>query len=278
MPPVVDHAAGSTSMAKRTVWEGADIGIELATFEPGAHHPNHADRHSRITLVLKGQFREHASTGSASISAGDILFKSRTVRHEDYFGNEGVSLLSVVFRSDDLCALEQIGLQRLWSVQRSAHHLRSGIVLLEALRANDTLTIQTSVADLLGAEVGSEPKGGGSPSWLNQLKIDLESVGLSEVDVAQRALAAGVHPAHASRLFRRVFSMSITEHAMYHCVRRAIEMLGRKGQSLSDVAVAAGFYDQSHMSRAFARLTGKTPGRYRMLIDHFNTRCENIAG
>ena len=265
-------------MSKRTMWEGAEIGIELATFEPGAHHPNHADRHSRITLVLKGQFREYANAGHASISAGDILFKSRTVRHENHFGNEGVSLLSVVFRNDDKCVLEQSGLQRLWSVQRGSHFLRSGIVLLEALRANDSSTILTSIADLLAAEAGWEPAGGRAPSWLNQLKRDLEGVSLSEVDVAQRALAAGVHPAHASRLFRRLYSTTITEHAMYHCVRRAMEMLADQGQTLSDVAVAAGFYDQSHMSRAFSRLTGKTPGRYRMLMGHFITRCENMAG
>lgn len=267
-------------MSKRTLWEGAGIGIEVATFGPKEWHRTHVDRYSRITLTLQGDFQEITRTGSASVAAGDMLFKSKTVQHEDRFGESGVTLVSVVFRSDDVCALQQGGLQRLWSVRRSARHLRSGIAILGASFANDHLTIQAEVADLLSSEADDALRFRRPPIWLSRLKRDLESESLSSVDVAQRARDAGAHPAHASRLFRRCFSSSITEHATYHCVRRAIGMLGRgrKRQTLSEIAVAAGFYDQSHMNRTFVRLAGRTPGRYRALVDQITARSERIAG
>jgi AraC-like DNA-binding protein len=37
-------------------------------------------------------------------------------------------------------------------------------------------------------------------------------------------------------------------------------------QPLSDVALAAGFYDQSHMTRVFRRMTGRTPGAHRAMF------------
>jgi len=35
---------------------------------------------------------------------------------------------------------------------------------------------------------------------------------------------------------------------------------------LSEIALAAGFYDQSHMTRVFRRVTGRTPGAHRTLL------------
>lgn len=34
------------------------------------------------------------------------------------------------------------------------------------------------------------------------------------------------------------------------------------GQPAGEVATAAGFYDQSHLTRHFKRVLGTTPGRY----------------
>jgi methylphosphotriester-DNA--protein-cysteine methyltransferase len=97
------------------------------------------------------------------------------------------------------------------------------------------------------------------------LREELEEFSLSRIDVAARAKKAGAHPAHASRLFRRCYGASITEHAQAQSVRRAIASLA-SGATLSDTALAAGFYDQSHMNRVFQRVTGRTPGAHRAML------------
>jgi AraC family transcriptional regulator len=66
-----------------------------------------------------------------------------------------------------------------------------------------------------------------------------------------------------ARTFRRQRGESVGD-----CVRRlrvesARRLLEDGRQPLSEVALAAGFADQSHFTRVFRRLTGMTPGEYR---------------
>jgi len=46
----------------------------------------------------------------------------------------------------------------------------------------------------------------------------------------------------------------------------AAEELARDDARLADVALRAGFADQSHFTRLFRRHTGVTPGHYRELV------------
>jgi len=43
---------------------------------------------------------------------------------------------------------------------------------------------------------------------------------------------------------------------------------------LSDIAAAAGFYDQSHFSRCFKRHVGVTPAAYRSECQMPNAKCK----
>jgi AraC-like DNA-binding protein len=59
----------------------------------------------------------------------------------------------------------------------------------------------------------------------------------------------------------------MTPHAYLRQVRveRAKEMLAA-GLSISEVALAVGFFDQSHLTRYFKRILGLTPGTYATAI------------
>ncbi|HEX6625266.1 MAG TPA: helix-turn-helix transcriptional regulator, partial [Pyrinomonadaceae bacterium] len=46
-------------------------------------------------------------------------------------------------------------------------------------------------------------------------------------------------------------------------IERACRELERPASSIIDVALSAGFSDQSHFTRAFKRATGMTPGAFR---------------
>ncbi|WP_246423470.1 helix-turn-helix domain-containing protein [Roseospira goensis] len=53
--------------------------------------------------------------------------------------------------------------------------------------------------------------------------------------------------------------------AAYGLSRFAIARRILAGESLADAALAAGFSDQSHMTRHFLRAFGMTPGRWQAL-------------
>ncbi|MFJ7077931.1 AraC family transcriptional regulator [Streptomyces sp. NPDC098781] len=80
--------------------------------------------------------------------------------------------------------------------------------------------------------------------------------------------AAGLvqaHPAHLVRSFSAAYGIAPHQYLMSRRVDRARRLL-LAGRSPAEVAVATGFYDQSHLSRHFRKLVGVPPGRYRAAV------------
>jgi transcriptional regulator of acetoin/glycerol metabolism/AraC-like DNA-binding protein len=105
---------------------------------------------------------------------------------------------------------------------------------------------------------------GGLPSHTMRRVCDYVDAHLSEsIDLTELAAVAGLSLFHFAREFKQ--SAGVTPH--YYLVRRRVErahhMLARTALSLSEVALAAGFADQSHLTRHFRRMIGMTPGEFR---------------
>jgi AraC family transcriptional regulator len=81
--------------------------------------------------------------------------------------------------------------------------------------------------------------------------------------LADLAREAGVHPAHLSRVFRQRYRESIAERLRRLRTEWAAERLVDSDDPISTIALAAGFADQSHLTRALRARTGMTPSRYR---------------
>jgi AraC-like DNA-binding protein len=70
-----------------------------------------------------------------------------------------------------------------------------------------------------------------------------------------------------ARQFRRCLGTSPHRYAMMRRLDRARRLIGADA-SLADAAVAAGFADQSHMTRQFKQAYGVAPGQWRALTQH----------
>ena len=84
-----------------------------------------------------------------------------------------------------------------------------------------------------------------------------------DIRLQEIASAACLSPHHLSRLFTR--SMGTSPHRYLVRVRvqsaRAMLNMATRRLSLAEVAAAAGFSDQSHLTRHFKRALGMTPGQ-----------------
>jgi AraC family transcriptional regulator len=90
-----------------------------------------------------------------------------------------------------------------------------------------------------------------------------------EPDLAALAAVAGRHPAHVMRAFRQHVGVTVGEYVRARLIARAGEALRQSDKTLSEVAVAFSFADQSHFSRTFKRFMNMTPDAYRKA--HANT-------
>jgi len=84
-----------------------------------------------------------------------------------------------------------------------------------------------------------------------------------DVSLAAMAGVLGLSPYHFARLFRRTVGVPPHQYVLQRRVERAKELLLAGGLDLSEVALAAGFSDQSHLTRVFRRAVGLTPARFR---------------
>lgn len=82
-------------------------------------------------------------------------------------------------------------------------------------------------------------------------------------DISLKQLAALTHFSryHLLRVFRTVVGMPPHTYLTQVRVNRARQLLAQ-GQPIAQTALAAGFADQSHLTRQFKRIFGVTPGQF----------------
>ncbi|TYL83248.1 helix-turn-helix domain-containing protein [Bradyrhizobium cytisi] len=80
-----------------------------------------------------------------------------------------------------------------------------------------------------------------------------------------QAIAAelGLSVSHFSRAFRASTGLPPHRWLLHHRVRTAKRLMSVRGLSLSEVAISAGFANQSHFTRVFSATTGVSPGAWR---------------
>jgi AraC-like DNA-binding protein len=82
-----------------------------------------------------------------------------------------------------------------------------------------------------------------------------------KVTLRQASQEIHAHPAHLVRMFSREFGISPHQYLAGRRIDLARGLL-LDGMPASLAAAAAGFCDQSHLSRSFRRVLGTSPGRY----------------
>ena len=101
------------------------------------------------------------------------------------------------------------------------------------------------------------------PRWLGNVQEFLASDLAVVPDLRTLAGVAGVHRVHVARAFRDHLGCTVGDYVRRLRVQRACELLTSTTMPLSHVAVCAGFFDQSHMTRVVKHFLGATPATLR---------------
>lgn len=80
------------------------------------------------------------------------------------------------------------------------------------------------------------------------------------------AAATGMEKFVVSRAFKNATGVTVGEYQRNLKVQKAKDLLENSTLALAEVALAAGFYDQSHFIRVFRRETRTTPLKYRKIF------------
>jgi AraC family transcriptional regulator len=100
------------------------------------------------------------------------------------------------------------------------------------------------------------------PQWLDTA-VHRAAETHGPVDTRRLAQELGLHPAWLTQAYRAAMGEGIQETGQRRRIERAVDMLRGSTTPCAQVAFEAGFCDQSHMSRAFIRVLGRTPATVR---------------
>jgi AraC family transcriptional regulator len=105
----------------------------------------------------------------------------------------------------------------------------------------------------------------GRPAWVDRARDLVEARLRGPIRLTDIAAELGVHPSHLSRTFRRTYGASLSSYVLRRRVELACTALTRhEDLPLARVAQETGFADQSHLCRSVRRVTGLTPGAWRL--------------
>jgi AraC-like DNA-binding protein len=115
------------------------------------------------------------------------------------------------------------------------------------------------------ARMGPPPQahGGLSAGAMRRVREHIEAHLGDSMDLAMLAAVAGLSIHHFARGFKQSTGVTPHHYLTQKRVERAQDMLVHSALSLSEVAYAVGFSDQSHLARHFRQMLGITPGQFR---------------
>ena len=250
-----------------------------AWFPPDAVLDAHTHDRPIFALMLRGGFRTHISSRSLECDAGYAWTEPIAETHANYVGALGAHVL--VIQPDP--SHDEL-LEPLWDLLDGIRLLRHPALhcaapsILSALHTPDaasTLAVETRVCEILSRAAGLEHRER-TPSrqvaWLRRVKELLHDEWRAAPTLSEIARVAGVHPCHLAHIFREQMGESISSYVQRLRVTWALAELTATDAPVSQIALSAGFCDQSHFTRRCVRFTGVTPAAYRALVTGPKTR------
>lgn len=242
----------------RTLPVGRSLIVDCA-MAPGLTLRGHAHPGPHACLVLGGGFVERTSSRDHVCPPGTVRISAPGTDHSIRFGPAGGRCLIVHLPEPD-------------DPPRTgpAHRFLDRGPVVQAFRRLERrartrtpplLEIECLIYEVIaGLERARER---GRPSWLERIREVLHEAGETP-DLDGLARIADCHPTHLARAFHAHFGLTVGEYLRRLRVERArVEVVSPARRSLAAIAVAHGFADQAHMTRAFARYLGRPPGALR---------------
>lgn len=114
------------------------------------------------------------------------------------------------------------------------------------------------------AGLSEETALGGLKPWQREVAERLlGSDNLSGKPLSDVARACGLSTPHFGRAFTKSYGVAPHRWLLIQRLEKAKALLMEPEQTMTDIAYECGFFDQSHLSHAFSRRFGQSPGAWR---------------
>jgi AraC family transcriptional regulator len=261
-PEVLQHGQFFGSAHREARTDSFTFASMVPTW-PEGEVPLHSHENAYFMFVLSGMYITAASEELCPAPAA--IYNPSGTTHRDRFHSRSGEFLTISVAKPVADEIER-------TLKRPTL-LRDPRILLTLADACLELKRRDATSELCMESLGLELAGRVAlladlrdkrlPAWLARTRDMIKDCHASSLTNAQLARAADVHPVHLARAFRQYFNCSPGDYLRACRLDRALELLRRSRLSLAEVALEAGYCDQSHLTNALRRARRRTPSRLR---------------
>lgn len=247
----------------------AGFRLSESVYPPRLKTPKHSHERACFSLVLSGVSVQTYGLKSRERKPNTMLFYPPDESHSESFGEMGSRIFSVEVGSESLQRLREFLTPRNESLVFEGGLLNWLAKRLYSEFDNSDrvapLVIEGLTLQILAEAFSRKPEASTPrpPRWLVLAKELIRSEFTEDLTLGEIALQVGVHPVYLASAFRKSYGCTVGEYVRKLRIDFAINELIFSDTPLAQIAVAAGFANQSHFSKVFKRQTGLTPGEYR---------------
>jgi AraC family transcriptional regulator len=238
-------------------------------YTPRLKLPEHAHERACFSFVLQGGFTESSGTKIRSCLPASVIYLPPGEVHSDEFHNSGARCLHIELNPDVVMLLRDRsvllehplvfnGRTMTYLIAKLCHELAApdsvSSLALEALALELVVELSRATKKTLSH---------GSRRQCERARDFIDENFTEQITLTRIAEAVGAHPVYLAREFPRRYRCTIGDYVRRLRIEFACRRLSDSNESIASIALSAGFFDQSHFSRTFKRLTGMTPARYR---------------
>lgn len=258
----------------RTLRRRSVAGLTMADvlYPAGVRLPRHTHERAYFCLIRRGCYTESYGRRTRDCRPMTLVFHPPGEPHPQTFRDCPVASFNVEIGSDWLHRASEMSCHLDQPAEFQGGEVASlGERLFDEFARKDpdsALSIESLTLEILAASARAciAPDRARQPRWLTQAR-DLLNIRFREpLTLTAIAREAGVHPVYFAASFRHFEHCSVGEYLRRRRLEYVRRALAQPDLPLADIALDAGFADQSHLTRTFKRFTGKTPGEYRKLF------------
>jgi len=230
--------------------------------------PAHVHDRPLFCVVLDGSYEEVNSGRTHECTSSTMLFHAAHEEHLERFGGAGGRSLIVEIEPAWYQRVREVAPGGVSTAACEGGSLRmSGTRLYrEFLNSDESsrLIIEGLLLEMAGEFLRlRQPGGGRPPRWLGDVREYIQANFAQRLTLELIGRAANAHPVHVAQTFRRFHQCTIGEYLRRLRVDFACKELSGSEKPMSEIALSAGFSDQSHFNRSFRREVGMSPTQYR---------------
>jgi AraC family transcriptional regulator len=248
--------------------ELADFTLVESLYPASSRMPRHTHDLAHISIVLQGTYTEQYGLRKRLGEPSVLVLHPPDEDHLVTFHQTGARIFSIHLQPQWLERIRDYS-----KVMDSPADFRGGAPAWLAVRlyheSQEMDQVSPLMIESLALEIianisrrSSTPEQT-APRWLGQVREMLHAWLSEDVTFSSIAETVGAHPVYIARQFRKHYHCTMGEYVRRLRIEAACREISETDTPFSEIASLLGFYDQSHLTNTFKRLTGMTPAQYR---------------